>query len=161
MLFYSSLPADKRIVVKEVADAKPSVKTKGAGMMRIFFEDGNSRSAQAVQVPFSKVSGGVAVVSEGLGDGSFLETQRVAVIKNAGAVVASAGENGGASRGTVGGAGVKEIEAQAVGRHSVQIRSFEVGMILVAGLSPALIIRHNENDMRTFRCLNGWRSQAN
>ena len=158
MLFYRSLPTHQRIIIKEVADAKPSVKTKGAGIVRVFFENGNSRPAQAVQMPFAKMRGGVAVVPKGLGGGFFLETQRIAVVKNAGAVVASAGENGGPSGRTIGSAGVKVSEPQAIGRHSVKVRGFEMRMVLIADLSPALVIRHNENNMRRFRRPNGRRA---
>ena len=98
-------------------------------------------------MPFAEVTGGVAGFLQGLGEGFFLEAEGIAVGEDAGAVVGAAGEDGGAGGGADGVACVEAVEAEAVGGHGVEVGGFEEGVIAVAGLTPAHVIGHDEDDV--------------
>ena len=112
-------------------------------------------------MPFAEVSAFVADVGEDFGKRCFIEAEPAGVgVGDADPVGVSSGEAAGAGRGADGGGGVETIEAQAVGGHGVHgwradpalvgmRRTVRVGdgYAVVAGVSPAHVVRHGEDDV--------------
>ncbi len=63
----------------------------------------------------------------------------------------AAGENGGAGGGAVGGGRVEAVEAQTGSGHLVEDGCFEIRMSVIAGLAPALVVGHDEDDVGALR----------
>ena len=63
----------------------------------------------------------------------------------------AAGEDARPGRGAGGGGGVEMVEPQSRGGGGVEVRCFEMGMAVVSDISPALIVRHHEDDVGTSR----------
>jgi hypothetical protein len=142
-----SAAAEERIAVEEIRDGEPLVETEGAGAVVVGAEDGRAGAAEAVEVPFAEVAGGVAGVAEGARERFLLEAEGEAVVLDAGAVVGAAGHDGGAGGRAIGRAGVETIEAQAGGGHGVEVRGFEERVAVVAGFAPAHVVGHDEDDV--------------
>lgn len=149
MCFDLAGSAHQGVVVEEIRDTEPNLEAEGTGMVRVFGENGNAGPAESVEMPFPEMRGRVAGLQECLGNGFFLFAKRVAMIENSGSIVAAAGQHCCSGRGTVGGAGVESIEPQSVGSHGIEVRGLQVGVLVVARLSPALIIGHDEDDVRS------------
>lgn len=75
----------------------------------------------------------------------------MAVAGDAAAVIGATGEDGSAGGRADGSAGVEAVEAQAVRGHGIEVRSFEDGVTVVTGFSPALVIGHDEDDIGALR----------
>ncbi|MGC3972177.1 MAG: hypothetical protein QM775_34000 [Pirellulales bacterium] len=69
--------------------------------------------------------------------------------EHAGPIVGSAGQHARSRRRADRTAGVEPVETQSGFRHCVEIRSFQHRVIAIAGLSPAHVVGHDENDVRT------------
>ena len=139
--------AHERIEVEEVGDSFPCFESGAFRAEGIVGQDGNTRAAQTVEMPFAEVAGGVTGIFESGRDGFFLKAQRVTMTGNARAIIGATGENGGAGGGANGRAGVEAIEAQTIGGHGIEVGCLENGMLVVTGLSPSLIVGHDENDV--------------
>lgn len=96
VVFDFAAAAEERVHVEVVGGGQPGIEAEGTGVMGIVGEDGSTGSAEAVEVPFAKVTGAVSLIAKGLGDGFFLEAKRVAVVEDTAAVIGTAGEDGGA-----------------------------------------------------------------
>lgn len=145
--FGDSIAAEIGVAVDEVGGREVFVEAEGGGVARVRCEDGSSGAFVAVEVPLAEVTGGVAGFLKGLGDGFFLEAEGIAVGEDASTVIGTAGEDGGTGRRADGVAGVESVEAEAVGGHGVEVGGFEEGMIAIAGLTPAHVIGHDEDDV--------------
>ena len=143
-----AVAAEPGVHVDEVGGGDVGVEAEGGGAAGVGFEDGGTGAFEAVEVPLAEVAGGVTGFLQGLGDGFFLEAEGVAVAEDAGALVGAAGEDGGAGGGADGVGGVEAVEAEAVGGHGVEVRGLQNGVAAVAGLAPAHVIGHDEEDVR-------------
>ena len=86
-----------------------------------------------------------------LREGLFLQAQGVTVAQDPGPVIRAAGENGGTGGRTDGIARVEALEAQAAGGHGVEVGSLEDRMSAIAGLAPAHVVRHDEENVGSLR----------
>ena len=100
-------------------------------------------------MPFAEVTGGVTGSFECLGDGFFLASEGIAMVEHARSIIRAAGEDGGSSGGTVRCPGIKTVELKPIGGHCIEMRGFEMRVVGVTGLSPSLVVRHDQNDMRS------------
>ena len=64
-----------------------------------------------------------------------------------GPVVRSSREYTGAGWRTYRRSGIKPVEAQAAGRHGIEIRRLEDRVIVIAGQPPALVVGHDQDDV--------------
>ncbi len=142
-----AVAAEVGVAVDEVGGGEVFVEAESGGGTGVRGEDGRAGAFVAVEVPFAEVTGAVADFLQGLSEGFFLEAEGVAVGEDTGAVVGAAGEDGGAGGGADGVAGVEAVEAEAVGGHGVEVGGFEEGVLVVAGLTPAHVIGHDEDDV--------------
>ena len=142
----------QRIEIEEVRHRNPFVEAERAGAARIVGQDRRAGPAEAVEMPFAEMAGHVARRLQRLGDRLLLQPQRVAVAEHARAIVRAAGQHAGPRRRTDRAAGVEPLEAQPVGRHRVEVRRLEHRMIAIAGLPPAHVVGHDEDDVGTRRC---------
>ena len=101
-------------------------------------------------MPLSEMTGRVACFLQCLGDGLLLRPQGVTVREYTGPIVRSAGQHGGTCRRTDRASGVESLEAQAVVCHRIEIRGLQDWMVSIACLSPAHIVCHHKNDVRSF-----------
>lgn len=83
----------ERIEIEEVGDRHPFLESEASGPVGIVRQDGNARATETIEVPLSKMSGGVAGILERGGDGFLREPESVAVTGNSGPVVGPTGEN--------------------------------------------------------------------
>ena len=117
-------------------------------MMGVLLKDRSTRAAEPVEVPLSKVAGRVPRSFHCLAKRLLLNSKRIAVIKNPGAIMRASCQNRCASRRTNGPTGIKPIQTQPVLRHRIQVRCLQRRMIHVPHLPPTLIIRHHQNHIR-------------
>ena len=129
-------------------------------MMGIVTEYWNSGAAESVEMPLSEMTGRIAGVAQGLGDGFFLEAKGIAVGLHPGAIIGASREHRGTAGRAIGSACVKAIKAQPARRHGVEMRRLEVGVTVVAGLAPPLIVSHDEDNVRRIVCENACREQG-
>ena len=101
-------------------------------------------------MPFTEMPGLVSGVSKGLGDGFFLKTEGVSVILDSRAIIGAPCQDGGSTRRAVGCSGIETIEAKAVRSHLVEVGCENVRVVVVARLTPALIVGHHEDNVRLF-----------
>ena len=145
MFFKLAHSAQEWVALKKVGHRQPHIKADLAGAVGIIFQDRYARSAQAVKVPFPEMAGGVSSALHGASERLFLTPQGEAVIEHTRAIVRPAGEHrrpcGRANRPT----SIKAIKPQSRLGHGIKVRRLEHGMIVVPGLSPALIIGHHED----------------
>jgi len=141
--------AHQRIHIKEVRHREPFVEPEHPGIPRIVAENRHTGPSMPVEVPFAEVAGHVARLPQGLGDGLLLKSQRVAVAEHTAAIVGAPGEHRCPRRRTDRPADVEPIEAKPVGRHGVEVRRSQRRVIAIAGLAPAHVVGHDEDDVRT------------
>ena len=145
IIFKLAHAAQEWVALKKVCHRQPHIKADLAGAVGIIFQDRYARSAQAVKVPFPEMAGGVSSALHGASERLFLTAQGEAVIEHARAIVRSAGQHrcpcGRANWPT----SIKAIKPQPRLGHGIKVRRLEQGMIVVPGLSPALIIGHHED----------------
>ena len=151
MFFKLAHSAQKRVALEKVGHRKPHIKADLAGAVRIIFQYRHPRSAQAVKVPFPKMTGSIPGTLQGARKRLFLTAQGEAMIEHTRAIVRPAGEHrcpcGRAHRPT----GIKAIKPQPRLGHGIKVRRLEHGMIVVPSLPPALIIGHHQNHIGTIR----------
>ena len=114
----------------------------------------------AVEMPLAEMPGDVTCAPEGLRDGLFLCAQRIPVRKHPRAFMRTTSQYRGASRRTDRTAGVEALEAQPVRRHRVEVRRLEYGVVAVAGLTPAHVVSHDEDDIGLLGGLEGSPEEA-
>ena len=148
-IFEFSVPTHDGVEVEEIGDGIPMVEAKDSGVMGVVFENRSAGTAVTIEVPFSKVTGGVSCLFEGCREGFFLPSQGVSVVEDGGAIVAPAGENRGAGGRAIW-RGVESVEAEAIFGHRVEVGSLENRVTVVAGFAPTLIVSHDEDDVGAF-----------
>ena len=139
------------IEVEKVRDGEPSIEAKGGGAVGVVGQDRDAGAPEGIEVPFAEVAGGIARLFKGGCESLFWEPEGVAVAGDAAAVIGATGEDGSAGGRADGSAGVEAVEAQAIGGHGIEVRSFEDGVTVVTGFSPALVIGHDEDDIGALR----------
>ena len=133
--------AEERAVLVKIRTRKPVVEPAVA-------RAGRAVGAHRADVPLAKMRRRVAGFFERLGDGDLLRPQRVAPREAAEAVRVAPGHHAAACRRTDGRRRVEPIEPQAGSRHLIHHRRLEDRMSVVAGVTPALIVGHAENEVR-------------
>ena len=121
-------------------------------MMGIVRKYRDSGSAETVEMPLAKVATRIARIAQSLGNGFLLEAKGITVSLHPGAIIGASCEHCGATGGAIGGTGVKAIKAQPPGRHGVEMWRLEMGVTVVAGLAPPLIVSHDEDNVRWIVC---------
>ena len=111
-------------------------------------------------MPLAEMSGDVTRAPEGLRDGLFLCAQRIPVRKHPRAFMRTTGQDRGAGRRTDRTAGVEALESKPVRRHRVEVRRLEYGVVPVAGLTPAHVVSHDEDDIGLVGGLEGGAEEA-
>lgn len=106
----------------------------------------------ALKVPLAEVARGVALLLQQLGEIDFLlpEVTRVGAGNSVAEGIAS-GEATSPRRGTDRCAGVVTGESHAGLGHSVEVGRLDVRVAVEAGISPAEVIRHAEDDVWALR----------
>ena len=70
------------------------------------------------------------------------------MVKNARSVVSSSGQYGRPGRRANGASGIEPVEAKSLGGHFIEVGCLEHRMFVIAGLSPSLVVRHDQNEIR-------------
>ena len=145
------LPAHDRILVEEIGDREPLVESESARAVGVFLQDGNSRPTQSVEVPLPKMSGGIARPSERYRQGLLLLAQGKTVALHSGPVVRPPGQDRRPGWRTHRTSRIEPVEAQPARRHRIEVRGLENGVVVIPGLSPTHVVRHDEDDVRFLR----------
>ena len=133
--------AEERAVLVKIRTRKPVVEPAVA-------RAGRAVGAHRADVPLAKMRRRVAGFFERLGDGDLLRPQRVAPREAAEAVRVAPGHHAPACRRTNRCRRVEAIESQTGSRHLIHHRRLEHRMPVVAGVTPALVVGHAENEVR-------------
>ena len=131
----------RRVQLEEIVVRQPLVE---AHRPRI---EGRARLHRA-DVPLAEVAGGVAGLAQQVGDGDLLRAHRP--VGGEGAVAhrmtpRQHAPAGGRARRVP---RVEPVQPQARGGHGVEDRGLQVGVPVVAGLLPAVVVAHQEDDVR-------------
>ena len=117
-----SLAAHDWIQIEEVGDGQPLLKTKVLGSVWIMRKDRDTWTSQAIEMPFSEVSGRVTGFFESLRESPFLLPQSISVIEDSRAVMGSAREYGCSCGRADRATRIKSVQTEAVVSHFVQVR---------------------------------------
>ncbi len=63
-------------------------------------------------------------------------------------VVSSSGQYGRPGRRANGASGIEPVEAKSLGGHFIEVGCLEHRMFVIAGLSPSLVVCHDQNEVR-------------
>ena len=139
----AAVAGERRIQLEEVVVRDPLVKSHRAGI------DGRCGLDRA-DMPLAEVTAAIAGLSQDVRDRDLLRPERPAGGEGAIAVRMASGEEAAARRRATRMRGVEAIEPQAGGGDLIEHRRLDVRMAVVAGLLPAVIVAHEQDDVR--RC---------
>ena len=148
--FLHAVSPEGPVELEVIADGERFIEADVARRERVGFGDDLAGAGDAVEVPLSEMSGGVAGVANERGERGFLGAQLHSGPEDAHAVRVPSGEHCGAG-GRAGLLGVEAVEAQPRGRHGIEVRGLDFGEAVVADVAPALVVGHAEDDVWTRR----------
>ena len=119
-----AIAAHHRVQIEEIGNGQPFVIAVFARVILVVAQDGHAWSAQTVQVPLAEVARGVTRCAQGFRNRLLLQSQNVAVLIHARAVIGPSRQHAGSRRRANGRPRIEPVEAQTVGRHSIEIGRF-------------------------------------
>ena len=140
----AAVARERRIQLEEVVVRQPLVESHRAGV-------GRRGRLHRADVPLAEMPAVVAGLGEQVGDGDLLRPQRPTRREGAHAVRVASGQEAAAGRRATRMRGVEALEPQAGGGHLVEHRRLEMRMAVVAGLLPAVVVAHQEDDVGALR----------
>src|SRR5438874_1501323 len=103
-------------------------------------------------MPLAEVPAMVAGRPQNLRDGDLFRPQRPAGGKGAIAIWMASSHEAAAGRGAARMPGVEAVESQSGGGDFIELGCAHMRMSIVAGLFPAVIVTHEEHDVRQLGC---------
>ena len=129
-----------RIQLEEIVVRHPLVKSHRAGV------EGRTGLDRA-NMPFAEMAATVAGPAQNVSDRDLLRPHRPAGSERAHPVGMPSGKKAGARRRTTRMAGIKCVKPQPGGGHFIEYGRLDVRMAVVAGLLPAVIVAHQQDDV--------------
>ena len=144
--------AHQWITVKKIRHRKPCGEAENVGPIGIIWKNRHAWSTDAIKVPLPKMGCRVAGGCQCSRECFLLQPQRMPVRGNPGSLMCAASQHCCSGWRTDWSARIKPVKPQATPGHLIEVWGFQKGMSVVASLSPALIVRHDQHDVRPRRC---------
>ena len=147
--FRLSVAAQHRVDVEEIGGGQPVVVSEMSGVSRVGCQYRHPGSLVSTQVPFPEMGSRIARFAKYICDGRLLQAHRPSDAEDGRPVVVAAGEYTGTGGGADGCPGIEMVHPESGGGHGIQLRGTQHRVSLIAGFPPALVVTHQQDDVRT------------